>query len=99
MANTYTQIHIQSVFSVQNRDCIIKKAWKAELIKSIILRASLHCSFKNMLIFNLFLFIVLLFPTLGITAEFVWNPLKLSAHSRGEDSNLFLSLIIEFLFM
>ena len=33
MANTYTQIHIQSVFSVQNRDCIIKKAWKIELYK------------------------------------------------------------------
>ena len=35
MANTYIQIHIQAVFSVQNRDCIIKKAWKAELYKYI----------------------------------------------------------------
>jgi len=35
MANTYTQIHIQAVFSVQNRDCIIHKSWKDELyIKS-----------------------------------------------------------------
>jgi putative transposase len=31
MANTYTQIHIQAVFSVQNRDCIINKYWKNEL--------------------------------------------------------------------
>ena len=35
MANTYTQIHIQTVFTVQNRDCIIKKAWKDELYKYI----------------------------------------------------------------
>lgn len=35
MANTYTQIHIQTVFSVQNRDCIIKKSWKTELYKYI----------------------------------------------------------------
>jgi REP element-mobilizing transposase RayT len=35
MANTYTQIHIQSVFSVQNRDCIILKDWKTELYKYI----------------------------------------------------------------
>lgn len=35
MANTYTQIHIQAVFTVQNRDCIIKKAWKDELYKYI----------------------------------------------------------------
>jgi len=35
MANTYTQIHIQVVFSVQNRNCIIKKSWKDELYKYI----------------------------------------------------------------
>jgi REP element-mobilizing transposase RayT len=35
MANTYTQIHIHSVFSVQNRDCIIGKQWKDELYKYI----------------------------------------------------------------
>ena len=35
MANTYTQIHIQAVFSVEHRDCIVKKAWKAELYKYI----------------------------------------------------------------
>ncbi len=33
MANTYTQIHIQAVFSVQNRDCVIQKTWKDELCK------------------------------------------------------------------
>ena len=35
MGNTYTQIHIQSVFTVQNRACIIRKAWKDELYKYI----------------------------------------------------------------
>ena len=35
MGNTYTQIHIQSVFTVQNRVCIIRKAWKDELYKYI----------------------------------------------------------------
>ena len=35
MANTFTQIHIQSVFTVQNRDCVIRKAWKDELYKYI----------------------------------------------------------------
>ena len=35
MANTYTQIHIQYVFSVQNRDCIIAKSWREELYKYI----------------------------------------------------------------
>ena len=24
MANTYTQLHIQAVFAVQNRDCILR---------------------------------------------------------------------------
>ena len=35
MANTYTQIHIQAVFVVQNRDCVILKSWKDELYKYI----------------------------------------------------------------
>lgn len=35
MANTYTQIHIQAVFTVQNRECIILKRWKDELYKYI----------------------------------------------------------------
>ena len=35
MANTYTQIHIQAVFVVQNRDCIIQRGWKDELYKYI----------------------------------------------------------------
>ncbi len=35
MANTYTQIHIQCVFSVQDRNCIIRKTWKDELYKYI----------------------------------------------------------------
>ena len=35
MANTYTQIHIQVVFTVQNRDCIVRNTWKNELYKYI----------------------------------------------------------------
>jgi putative transposase len=35
MANTYTQIHIQVVFTVQNRECIISNRWKDELYKYI----------------------------------------------------------------
>jgi len=35
MGNTFTQIHIQSVFAVQNRISIIRKAWKDELYKYI----------------------------------------------------------------
>ncbi|MFH1118953.1 MAG: IS200/IS605 family transposase [Bacteroidota bacterium] len=35
MANTYTQIHIQVVFSVRDRDCIIKRVWKNELYQYI----------------------------------------------------------------
>lgn len=35
MANTYTQIHIQVVFTVQNRDCIIQNSWKEELYRYI----------------------------------------------------------------
>ena len=33
MANTYTHIHIQAVFVVQNRACIIRKTWKDDLYK------------------------------------------------------------------
>lgn len=33
MANTYTQIHIHSIFSVQNRNCIIQPIWKEELYR------------------------------------------------------------------
>jgi putative transposase len=35
MANTYTQIHIQCIFAVQDRDCVIKKRWKHELYQYI----------------------------------------------------------------
>ena len=35
MANTYTQIHIQMVFAVQNRQSLINKEWKDELYKYI----------------------------------------------------------------
>lgn len=35
MTNTYTQIHIQMVFAVQNRNCIIENNWKDELYKYI----------------------------------------------------------------
>ena len=35
MANTYTQIHIQTVFAVQNRFCVIRNSWKDELYKYI----------------------------------------------------------------
>jgi putative transposase len=35
MANTYTQIHIQAVFSVQNRDAVINPLWKEDLYKYI----------------------------------------------------------------
>src|SRR5688572_30580278 len=31
MANTYTQIHIQAVFAVQNRKSLIKREWKDQL--------------------------------------------------------------------
>ena len=33
MANTYTQLHIQTVFAVQNRNCVIQSAWSSELYK------------------------------------------------------------------
>ena len=44
MANTYTQIHIQAVFAVKNRNCIIKNSWKNELYKYIngIIRTNGH---------------------------------------------------------
>lgn len=35
MANTYTQIYIQSVFAVQDRGSLIKEEWKDELYKYI----------------------------------------------------------------
>jgi REP element-mobilizing transposase RayT len=35
MANTYTQIHIQTVFTVQDGSCTIRKAWESELYKYI----------------------------------------------------------------
>ena len=35
MANTYTQIHIHAVFTVQDRDCLIRESWKDELYKYI----------------------------------------------------------------
>jgi len=35
MANTYTQIHIQAVFAVQNRQSLINPEWKDELYKYI----------------------------------------------------------------
>jgi len=35
MANTYTQIHVQAVFTVQDRNSVILKHWKDELYKYI----------------------------------------------------------------
>jgi putative transposase len=35
MANTYTQIHMQCIFTVQNRTCIIRENWKIQLYKYI----------------------------------------------------------------
>ena len=35
MANTYTQIHIQAIFAVQNRRCLIDERWENELYKYI----------------------------------------------------------------
>jgi putative transposase len=35
MANTYTQIHIQVVFTVEDRNCIIRRTWKHELFQYI----------------------------------------------------------------
>jgi len=31
MSNTYTQIHIQAVFAVQNRESLISKTWRERL--------------------------------------------------------------------
>lgn len=35
MANTYTEIYIQTIFSPQNRECLIHKNWEGELFKYI----------------------------------------------------------------
>ena len=35
MANTYTQIHIQSIFAVQSRQSLIQQSWKDELYQYI----------------------------------------------------------------
>lgn len=35
MADTYTQIHIQVIFVVKNRHCLIRKTWKDSLYKYI----------------------------------------------------------------
>jgi REP element-mobilizing transposase RayT len=35
MANTYTQIHIQFVFAVKYRNCLIHPSWKEELYRYI----------------------------------------------------------------
>ena len=35
MSNTYSQIHIQAVFAVQNRACVIQPTWKDEMYKYI----------------------------------------------------------------
>jgi REP element-mobilizing transposase RayT len=35
MANTFTQIHIQTVFTVQNKDCVIRDSWKEEVFRYI----------------------------------------------------------------
>ncbi|WP_346862301.1 IS200/IS605 family transposase [uncultured Draconibacterium sp.] len=35
MANTYTQVHIQMIFSVQNRISVIRKSWEKELYQYI----------------------------------------------------------------
>lgn len=35
MANTYTQIHIHAVFSVQNRFCVIRPDWETDLYRYI----------------------------------------------------------------
>ena len=35
MANTYTQIHIQAIFAVQHRRCLIQDEWKNELYNYI----------------------------------------------------------------
>ncbi len=44
MGNTYTQIHIHTIFTVQNRECIINDFWQDELYKYImgIIRENQH---------------------------------------------------------
>ncbi len=50
MANTYTQIHIHAVFSVQNRECIISNQWRDELYKYI--TGIIHNHHHKLLIIN-----------------------------------------------
>ncbi len=42
MPNTYTQIHIQFVFAVKFRNCVIQSAWKEELHKYMTGIVQLH---------------------------------------------------------
>ncbi len=42
MPNTYTQIHIQFVFAVKFRNCVIQSSWKEELHKYITGIVQLH---------------------------------------------------------
>ncbi len=35
MANTYTQLHIQAVFTVKGRDCFLGKEWRDEVFRYI----------------------------------------------------------------
>ena len=50
MANTYTQIHIHSVFAVQNRNCVINNTWRDELYKFI--TGIIHANEHKLLIIN-----------------------------------------------
>ena len=50
MANIYTQIHIQAVFTVQNRECIIQDNWKDELFKYI--TGIIHNNNHKLLVIN-----------------------------------------------
>ncbi len=50
MPNTYTQIHIHAVFTVQSRICIIGKSWKDELYKYI--TGIIHQNNHKLLIIN-----------------------------------------------
>lgn len=50
MANTYTQIHIQAVFSVQNRHSLISPNWQDELYKYI--TGIVHKNKHKLLIIN-----------------------------------------------
>lgn len=35
MANTYTQLHIQTIFAVKNRESLIQKEWKTEMYRYV----------------------------------------------------------------